>query len=579
MIKVDNAIIMAAGMSTRFVPLSIDKPKALIKVKNEVLIERMIKQLREKNIQEIIIVTGYKSETLEYLKEKFNVILIHNPEYNTRNNHASLYYAQDYLKNSYICSADNYYPHNVFNYEETASYYSTVFEENETEEWCVSTDVDGYINHIQIGGQNSDIMLGHVFFDEQFSKQLVRIINEHYNENWIKPMLWESVFQKYLSQLKLKIKRHEKSEILEFDSLKELKKFDKWYKTHSESKTLDDLSIQLNTTFDKLKKIKPLTINNELIGFKFKHKKKKYSYLLDSQLLFSKSRLISGEHIDEIKVLIKDKLDITEKIEGIWKLGGLTNYNYYVKTKKNDLVVRFAGKGTNELICRADEGHMIEANRQTDIDSEVLYFDPLTGIKITRYINHAQTMNSQSIQEPHNLKLVAKLLKKLHTSNVSSRVDFDVWGKVDHYESLIQKIEFPNYRDTKEKIKSLAILQNESVFCHNDPLCENFVLGSDRMYLVDWEYAGNNNPMWDLAALIVESDLDEKKEKEFIAYYFKKKETKEDLINILYMKVLLDFLWSLWGLYMVEQGAPYLDYGITRYNRACENLERLLKRV
>lgn len=123
MIKVDNAIIMAAGMSTRFVPLSIDKPKALIKVKNEVLIERMIKQLREKNIQEIIIVTGYKSETLEYLKEKFNVILIHNPEYNTRNNHASLYYAQDYLKNSYICSADNYYPHNVFNYEETASYY------------------------------------------------------------------------------------------------------------------------------------------------------------------------------------------------------------------------------------------------------------------------------------------------------------------------------------------------------------------------------------------------------------------------------------------------------------------------
>ena len=86
MYNVDNAIIMAAGVSSRFAPLSYEKPKALITVNGEVLIERQIRQLREVGINEIVVVVGYKKEQFYYLKEKFGVIIVENPEYNTRNN-------------------------------------------------------------------------------------------------------------------------------------------------------------------------------------------------------------------------------------------------------------------------------------------------------------------------------------------------------------------------------------------------------------------------------------------------------------------------------------------------------------
>lgn len=96
--KVDNAIIMAAGTASRFAPLSYEKPKALIEVRGEVLIERQIKQLREAGIKEIVVVTGYMAEQFAYLKDKYDVILVHNPDYLTRNNNASIYAAKNILK-------------------------------------------------------------------------------------------------------------------------------------------------------------------------------------------------------------------------------------------------------------------------------------------------------------------------------------------------------------------------------------------------------------------------------------------------------------------------------------------------
>ena len=97
MYKVNNAVIMAAGTSSRFAPLSYEKPKALIEVRGEVLIERQIRQLREAGIEEIYIVTGYKAEQFSYLADKYGVVLRHNPYYETRNNNASIKVVEDIL--------------------------------------------------------------------------------------------------------------------------------------------------------------------------------------------------------------------------------------------------------------------------------------------------------------------------------------------------------------------------------------------------------------------------------------------------------------------------------------------------
>ena len=169
MYNVDNAIIMAAGVSSRFAPLSYEKPKALITVNGEVLIERQIRQLREVGINEIVVVVGYKKEQFYYLKEKFGVIIVENPEYNTRNNNASIYVAQKYIHNSYICSADNYFTQNQFTKMVEESFYSVVYSNGKTDEWCVDIDNNEYITGVKIGGENSWYMLGHVFWSESFS--------------------------------------------------------------------------------------------------------------------------------------------------------------------------------------------------------------------------------------------------------------------------------------------------------------------------------------------------------------------------------------------------------------------------
>ena len=161
--KVDNAIILAAGTASRFAPLSYEIPKGLIEVKGELLIERQIKQLKEAGIPEIIIVTGYKSQSFTYLKDKYNVVLVHNPDYLTRNNHSSIYAVRDYLKNSYICSSDNYFLKNPFKSKVAESYYSAIYAQGETSEWCI-TEENNWIKAVHIGGANSWIMLGHVFW-------------------------------------------------------------------------------------------------------------------------------------------------------------------------------------------------------------------------------------------------------------------------------------------------------------------------------------------------------------------------------------------------------------------------------
>ena len=153
--KVDNAVIMAAGTSSRFAPLSYERPKALIEVKGEVLIERQIRQLQEAGITQIIVVVGYMKEQFSYLQEKFGVEIVENNEFLTRNNNASIYAVKDRLRNTYICSADNYFSSNPFESEVDDAYYAAIYADGETKEWCMTEDSQGYIDSVSIGGHDA----------------------------------------------------------------------------------------------------------------------------------------------------------------------------------------------------------------------------------------------------------------------------------------------------------------------------------------------------------------------------------------------------------------------------------------
>ena len=277
--KVDNAIIMAAGTASRFAPLSYEKPKALIEVRGEVLIERQIRQLRETGIEEVVVVTGYKAEQFEYLKDKYGVVLINNPYYLTRNNNSSIYAAREYIKNSYICSSDNYFITNPFESDVDESYYSAVYMEGDTGEWCISED-GGWIKDVKVGGQDSWVMLGHVFWTESFSRSFLHILEDEYEWPETADKLWETIYIEHINELPMKIRKYPADFIFEFDTLDELREFDTSYITNTRSEILKKVAGELGVEEKEIRSVKAFKDkDNAAAGFTFETGKKyKYYY-------------------------------------------------------------------------------------------------------------------------------------------------------------------------------------------------------------------------------------------------------------------------------------------------------------
>ena len=217
--RVENAIIMAAGMSTRFAPLSYETPKGLLVVKGERLIEREIKQLREAGIQKITVVVGYMKEKMFYLADKFGVEIVVNEDYYRYNNCSSLMLVRKQLGNTYICSSDNYFVENPFEEYVYRGYYSTVFAEGETDEYCVTEKTDGIIKEVTVGGENKWYMLGHVYFDRAFSEQFVSILENEFKHEAYKLQLWEDYYARHVDTLLLEARHYSDEVIKEFDSL------------------------------------------------------------------------------------------------------------------------------------------------------------------------------------------------------------------------------------------------------------------------------------------------------------------------------------------------------------------------
>ncbi|MDD7266589.1 MAG: NTP transferase domain-containing protein [Lachnospiraceae bacterium] len=267
MITVDNAVIMAAGTASRFAPLSYERPKALIEVRGEVLIERQIRQLRAAGIRDIYVVTGYRAADFNYLQERFGVILRHNADYNTRNNQASIHAVRDILKNSYVCSADNYFLQNPFAAKEEAAYYAAVYADGETKEWCLTMDETDRICGVQIGGRAAWYMLGHTFWDESFSRRFIEILEAEYALPETADKLWEEIYTAHLDELAMKIRRYEEDFIFEFDTLDELRTFDHTYIDDTRSAVLKEIAAAHGVTEGRIIDIRTIKGGgNEAIG-------------------------------------------------------------------------------------------------------------------------------------------------------------------------------------------------------------------------------------------------------------------------------------------------------------------------
>lgn len=274
-----NAIIMAAGTASRFVPLSAERPKGLLEVKGEILIERQIRQLQEADISDITIVVGYKTEMFEYLKEKFGVSIVLNEDYYRYNNTSSVIRVLDKLGNTYICSSDNYFPENVFIEEPSQSYYSALYADGETNEYCLTIDAKDNITEVAVGGHDAWYMIGHVYFSEDFSKAFRQILAAEYEKEETKQGYWEDVYIRHINELPLmQVHRYKEHDIEEFDSIDELRLFDESYIDDTRSSVVKSIAKEMNCSEANLSKFTRINHEGDYLLFSFQKDAGTYCY-------------------------------------------------------------------------------------------------------------------------------------------------------------------------------------------------------------------------------------------------------------------------------------------------------------
>ena len=274
-----NAIIMAAGTSSRFVPLSVERPKGLVEVKGEILIERQIRQLKEAGITDITLVVGYKAEMFAYLRDKYAVDIVYNEDFARYNNTSSLIRVIEKLDNTFICSSDNYFPENVFTRESLDSYYSALYAEGKTNEYCLITDAEDQITDVKVGGHDSWYMVGHVFFNHEFSEKFRKLMIKEYCNETTKQGYWEDLYIRYIDQLpKMKINRYQEGDIQAFDSLDELRMFDESYKNDTRSSIVKQICKQLEVEEACVHAFRNIKHKGNYLQFQFKVYDDVYEY-------------------------------------------------------------------------------------------------------------------------------------------------------------------------------------------------------------------------------------------------------------------------------------------------------------
>lgn len=217
-----RAILLAAGMGTRLRPLTLETPKSLIEVNGKPLLERQIEFLKEKGINEIIVVTGYLKDKFEYLKDKYDVKLVFNDKYDVYNNIYSMYLVRDYLEDSYVIDADVYINRNFILNNINKSTYFSAYKKNVKGEWKICFDKNNSVNNIEIIDGDGFILCGVSYWSKEDGKLIKRKIEEELKGNDFTNLYWDDIVKNNIENLDIKIEKINDNDIYEIDNIEEL---------------------------------------------------------------------------------------------------------------------------------------------------------------------------------------------------------------------------------------------------------------------------------------------------------------------------------------------------------------------
>lgn len=520
--KVDNAVILAAGAATRFVPLSLEKPKGLYKVRDECIIERQIKQLKSAGINDITLVLGYKKEMFFYLKDKYDIKFIFNNEYNSKNNTYSLFLAKNKLKNTYVCSSDDYFVQNPFQRYEYRSFYAGYHVDKKTNEMYVDVDESGQVTKMAEGLDRGNILLGQSFWTKAFSDKMVSLLKADQQVGIYDNMFWEWVVKDNLTVFPpFYFKGYSPEEIFEFDYFSQLRDFDNRYVDSSHSKIMERI-----------------------------------------KLVF---------RCDE-----EDIVDFRNVSEG------MTNTSFIFRIEGVDYIYRYPGNGTNKIINRKNEKNSLKLAHKLGIDPTYIYLDTNEGWKISKFVH---TFREPDYSSKEDSSRVIKVLQKLHAADVKVNYGMKPWEDACKMEKLLKDSEgdfFAKFESLKKKIKKLYDMTEgdgiKKCFCHGDTYKHNWMIRENGdTLLIDWEYSGMSDPGIDVGYYIVDARYDFGDAEDFIKEYLADNDNEKNEFHFMAYTAIIAYYWFVWALYRKSCGAVMGESLYSWYKMAEKYADHLLK--
>lgn len=529
---ISQAVILAAGQTKEF-PM----PVSFMPLGNSSLIYRHIELLKANGINKIVIVTGYKKECFEELSNIEGVILTENPKYKWTGSMASLACVEGLIDDDFILIE-----HDIL----TESQAITELIQHDSRDCLLISNESGSGDEAFV-----EIKNGYIYKISKDIHQMNRIDGEMIGLCKISYELFKNMLDVY---------KDNKNPYLNYEYL------------------IMDVSRQINVDYLKI---------NDLVWAEI-DKEKDYNHVVKT--VYPRLMRKEEEYFEhKIKERLTSILDVNyDEIKNIAPFGGMTNKNYKITLANNDeYVLRIPGNGTDEMINRSFEKvNSFEASK-LGIDSPLIYFNEQSGVKISRLIRNAETLNPKTAKWEENMILTSGVLRKLHQSDITMPNVFHIYEQILQYETLVDKNHgkyFDGYEETRKHVMEIIDMFEKMNVpftpCHNDTVPENFVKeGDERIYLIDWEYSGMNDPMWDLAAHSLECGFTEEEEELFLSHYFiDSKVTSEIKLRILMNKIFQDFLWSIWTIFKEAKGDDFGSYGIDRFKRSQQNIQLLLNR-
>ena len=498
---------------------------------NQCLIDRTLRLLKEIGVERILLVVGFRAELFrKYADDHIKLVTAENYEFSA--SMASLAAAQDYIDEDFLLvESDTFFEKKVLDY------LSSVKEGN----CLVATEESGSGDECYIESQSG--------FITKISKDKHRICNYEGELLGVSRISLQT-YHKMLDLWNKSTNSYLNYEYALMDVTTPLDRPFVYFKN------LIWGDVDCPDDFKRLKEITCWTL-----------RRKEDPFDIDNLRLYL-TEMFPGKDIYQAEIV---------------QIGGMSNKNFRVNFEGKSYVLRVPGPGSEGMVERSNEEFNAIEGCKMGVNPEIRYFNARTGIKLADYIHNAETLNCATIQRHDNLLKIAEVYQKIHRSHVRLKNEFCVFREIEKYDQLISDLNAEMYEGWgvfKPQVMALEARLNslgvEMCPCHNDAVPENFIKDeTGRIYLIDWEYSGMNDPMADLAALFVESDFPLEKRDFFLAKYFEGNVPADVHEHILCYEILWDTLWAQWTVIKEACGENYGSYGIDRYNRAKLNIIKL----